>query len=111
MIGGIDNNPTEASSIEPFVINAWISTLKNYPQPINYRLLLIYTLLPKSDKKEAMKKATYYFRLQAVSDANMYIQRLQTHSNPPLLPELDCSPNAQRRKRSIMSSIFDLTAA
>ncbi|CAF5069839.1 unnamed protein product [Rotaria sp. Silwood1] len=111
MIGGIDNNPGEASSIEPYVINTWISTLKNYPQPINYRLLPIYTLLPKGVKKEAMKNATYYFRLQAAVDANLYIQRLQTHPNPLPLPKLDCSPTAQRRKRAIISSAFDLTAA
>ncbi|CAF1295634.1 unnamed protein product [Rotaria sp. Silwood1] len=111
LIGGIDNNPGKASSIEPYVINAWISTLKNHPQPINYRLLPIYTLLPKGDKKAAMKTATYYFRLQAAADANLYIQRLQTHPNPPPLPKLDCSPTARQRKRAIKSSAFDLTRA
>ncbi|CAF1340765.1 unnamed protein product, partial [Didymodactylos carnosus] len=111
LIGGIDNNPGEASSVEPYIINAWISTLKNYPQPINYRLLPIYTLLPKGDKKETMKNATYYFRSQAAADENLYIQRLQTHPNPLPLPKLDCSPTARRRKRAVTSSAFDLTAA
>ncbi|CAF1072377.1 unnamed protein product, partial [Didymodactylos carnosus] len=110
LIGGIDNNPGEAFSVQPYVINAWISTLKNYPQPINYRRLPIYTLLRKGDKKEAMKNATYYLRSQAAAVGNLYIQRLQTHPKPLPLPKLDCTSTARRRKRAITNFALDLTA-
>ncbi|CAF3848030.1 unnamed protein product [Rotaria sp. Silwood1] len=110
LIGGIDNNP-QASSINPYIINAWISSVKNYPQAVAYRILPIYTLLPSGERKEAMKNATYYFRSQAAKDANLFIQRLQSRPDPPPLPKLDCSPTGGRRRKRAKKSVFDLDEA
>lgn len=89
LIGGINKNH-ESSSIDPFTINAWISSLKNHPKPVAYRLIPIYSLLPTGERKEALKSATYYFRSRAVKDANIFIQHLQSSSSRPPLPKLDC---------------------
>ncbi|CAF1373511.1 unnamed protein product [Rotaria sp. Silwood1] len=100
--------------IDNFDQQTWLLTVKDRPNPVTYQLVPIYDLLPDGPQRTALRNASLYFRSAADREANLYIQRLQNTPIKPSLPQLDCSPMSQRKKRNIATtteSLFDLTKA
>ncbi|CAF0882559.1 unnamed protein product [Didymodactylos carnosus] len=90
-----------ATDIIPLkTIEDWMPTIKDDPKPVTYTLQPIYTLLPlHTEKRTAMEEATFYFRSSMDNSANLYIQRLQSETSPPELPQMNCTE--KKKKRSV----------
>ena len=99
IIGGL-------TSITPLTGYNWLPTIKDNPTPITYRLQPIYTLLPRGPQRDALKEATLYFRSAAVNASNLFIQRLETETSPPPLPQLKCTERRRRSKLSVKVNPF-----
>ncbi|CAF3207054.1 unnamed protein product [Rotaria sp. Silwood2] len=87
------------TSIVPFNGYTWLPTVKDDPSPVTYVLQPIYTLLPQGPQRNALKEATFYFRSATANQSNLYIQRLESETSPPPLPQLKCTERRRRRKR------------
>ncbi|CAF3662706.1 unnamed protein product [Rotaria sordida] len=94
------------ASIHPFNGYTWLPTIKDNPSPVTYVLQPIYTLLPLGAQRDALKEATFYFRSAMTNKSNLYIQRLESETSPPPLPQLKCTERRRRRKRYIQKLSF-----
>ncbi|CAF2684273.1 unnamed protein product [Rotaria sp. Silwood2] len=99
IIGGL-------TSIFPLTGYNWLPTVKDNPSPVTYGLQPIYNLLPQGAQRDALKEATFYFRSAITNSTNLYIQRLESETDPPPLPQLKCTERRRRRKRDVKTNPF-----